>query len=54
MKPDGNRHVMPTDDIKPHEESIKCWCCPKYDPDYPTVVIHNAFAESYKEEREMN
>lgn len=49
-----NIHVMPTNDIKEHEESIDCWCCPKPDTEEPLVIIHNAFAESYGDERNIN
>lgn len=46
-------HVMPTNDIKEHEESILCWCKPKYDEQEPKLIIHNAFAESYGNERNL-
>lgn len=28
-QPDGNIHVVPTDDYQPHEESPQCWCQPE-------------------------
>jgi hypothetical protein len=50
---DGNIHVMPTHDIKQHEESLECWCCPKRDVEQANLVVHNAFAEEYGEERNL-
>lgn len=44
-------HVIPTDDIRPHDESILCWCKPQITEH---VVIHHAFGESYGDEREIN
>jgi len=46
-------HVMPINDIKEHEESITCWCSPKRDTEEPEVIIHNAFADSYGDERDL-
>lgn len=46
-------HVIPTNDIKEHEESISCWCVPRRDVEEPSVVIHNAFAEAYGDERDL-
>jgi hypothetical protein len=46
-------HVMPTRDIKEHEETILCWCKPKRDSQEPNLVIHNAFAAEYGDERNL-
>ena len=46
-------HVMPTNDIKEHEESFYCWCHPRRDSEQPSVVIHNAFAAGYGDERDL-
>ena len=46
-------HTMPINDIKEHEESILCWCHPKVDEQEPNHIIHNAFAESYGDERKL-
>lgn len=46
-------HVIPTQDIKPHIETIFCWCRPIRDADNSNVVIHNAFAAEYGEERDI-
>ncbi len=46
-------HCMPINDIKEHEESILCWCHPKIDKEQPNFIIHNAFAESYGDERSL-
>lgn len=46
-------HVIPINDIKEHEESINCWCCPTRDKEDPTVIIHNVFAEEYGDERTL-
>jgi hypothetical protein len=51
--PDGNVHVIPVKDIKEHEESITCWCRPNVSADYENLVIHNAFAEEYGDERNL-
>lgn len=39
-------HVLPIDDIKPHEESSTCPCCPKVEileSNGEMVIIHNSF-----------
>lgn len=35
-------HVLPVDDIKPHEATEKCWCCPVRDSEPPYALIHNS------------
>jgi hypothetical protein len=35
-------HVVPIDDLRPHESSQTCWCKPTQDEDEPTVWIHNS------------
>jgi hypothetical protein len=46
-------HTMPINDIKEHEESLLCWCNPRIDRTQPNHIIHNAFAESYGDERNL-
>lgn len=37
-------HVLPIDDIKDHEESTTCECCPSVEIKYGDMIcIHNAF-----------
>ena len=35
----GERHVVPKDDLRPHSESLDCWCRPFMDGE---VCVHNA------------
>ena len=37
-------HILPVDDLKEHEETIKCFCdpCVQY-VDGNTIITHNAF-----------
>jgi hypothetical protein len=46
-------HVVPLYDIKEHEESLTCWCCPKVSEESKLVIVHNVFAESYGNERNL-
>lgn len=46
-------HVVPTRDIKEHEESINCWCQPVICKDEHRVILHNAFSEEYGDERNL-
>lgn len=35
-------HVLPIDDLKPHEVSPRCWCGPTPDDDAPSVLVHHS------------
>lgn len=39
--PDG-WHVVPMDDLRPHESKSTCWCNPVPDVEEPAVWIHNS------------
>lgn len=39
---EGERHVIPVNDLRPHDESVKCWCHPKEDFEGVGVVVHNS------------
>ena len=39
---DGDLHVTPQDDLRPHPLSMDCWCRPFRDPETRAVVLHNA------------
>lgn len=39
---DGNRHVVPKDDLRPHRCCVSCWCSPKVDTEDEEVIIHNS------------
>ena len=45
-------HVIPLDDLRPHNESPDCWCSPTADDG---VVIHNSadLREQYEQGRKM-
>ena len=46
-------HVLPIDDLKPHEEKEDCWCKPNVEDG---VAVHNAMdkREEYENGRPMN
>lgn len=44
----GERHVWPSRDLKPHETSKECWCRP-FDDD--GVTVHNAMDQREQYER---
>jgi hypothetical protein len=51
-----NVHIIPLDDLRPHQASIDCACKPYRDPETDALIIHIAydgreFAE--EEEREL-
>lgn len=46
-------HVVPIKDIKEHEESLNCWCVPKICSENQDVILHNAFAAEYGDERNL-
>ena len=35
----GERHVIPLDDLRPHDHMPDCWCGPRYDDG---IWVHNA------------
>ncbi len=35
-------HVIPSGDLREHEDSRQCWCNPKPDDEDHRVVIHNS------------
>lgn len=35
-------HVAPVDDLREHQMSLQCWCCPRRDDEEPDLVIHNS------------
>lgn len=37
--PSGERHVIPLDDLRPHEEAPTCWCGPADDDG---VTVHHS------------
>ena len=37
--PNGERHVTPLDDLRPHDEAQDCWCGPTDDDG---VLVHHA------------
>lgn len=39
---DGDLHVTPENDLRPHPLSMDCWCRPFRLPDVREVVAHNA------------
>ena len=45
---DGSRHVIPLDDLKPHEPNDECWCGPAYDDG---VFVHRSMDQRELYER---
>jgi hypothetical protein len=43
-------HVMPIDDLRPHEQSSECWCRPTQDDECDEVLIHHSMDEREKYE----
>ena len=39
---EGDLHVTPNDDFKPHLIAACCWCSPTRDCRDPSIVIHHA------------
>lgn len=35
-------HVVPLDDLRHHEPTMGCWCCPVEDEGSDGVFVHNA------------
>lgn len=46
---DGERHVMPIDDLLSHSESAKCWCGPTPDNG---IFVHHSMDEREATEKE--
>lgn len=48
-------HVVPIDDLKPHEQCDRCWCRPRRDDEEPAVVVHNSMdqRETYEQGRAL-
>lgn len=44
----GERHVIPNNDLREHAEAPSCWCRPFYEDE---VCVHNAMDEREKLER---
>ena len=44
----GERHVSPIDDLRPHEKSETCWCHPFRDCE---VIVHNSMDRREEYER---
>lgn len=40
--PNGERHVIPLDDLRPHDESARRWCRPTEDFEGVGVMVHHA------------
>ena len=38
----NDQHVIPDDDLRPHDMSVKCWCHPVEDAASVHVFVHNA------------
>ena len=37
-----NIHVVPLNDLRPHDVENPCWCVPTHNLDEPCVLIHHA------------
>jgi hypothetical protein len=36
-------HILPIADLREHEESAGCWCCPKIEKEtHRDLIIHNS------------
>lgn len=46
----GDVHVVPENDLKPHDLSMRCWCRPVRDM-VEDVVVHNAMDQRERYER---
>jgi len=44
----GERHAIPIDDLRPHDETEACWCAPFADRE---VIVHNSMDLREKYER---
>ena len=37
-----DEHVMPVNDLRDHEITLQCWCCPTEDDECPGLFVHHA------------
>ena len=37
-----DEHVMPVNDLRDHEITLKCWCGPTEDAECPGLFVHHA------------
>lgn len=35
-------HIVPIDDLRPHEASVSCWCHPTVDEERSDVYVHHS------------
>lgn len=44
-------HIIPIGDLKEHELTVHCWCCPTEDDEEPSILLHHAAdgRESYED-----
>lgn len=49
----NTRHVVPLDDLRPHELTKFCWCAPDFLEGtlLPSVIVHNALDQRELYER---
>jgi hypothetical protein len=49
----GIYHVIPRDDLRPHEADKDCWCHPDEHDEVPGVWVHNSMdrREEYEQGR---
>jgi len=48
----GTQHVVPINDLRPHVESVACWCRPYlYDEDGSETYVHEALDQRDAVER---
>jgi nicotinamide mononucleotide adenylyltransferase len=49
----SNVHVIPVEDLREHDVSVKCWCKPTPDDEEPWVWVHHSMdkREEYEEGR---
>ena len=48
---DTDVHVLPANDLKPHDTSRRCWCCPFEDSEVARVVVHNSLDRREQHQR---
>lgn len=39
---DTDIHVLPANDLKPHDTSRRCWCSPDEDAETARIVVHHS------------
>ena len=35
-------HIIPLEDLRPHEPCAECWCVPTEDDEEPDIWLHHA------------